>query len=80
MTAYITKYALSKGILMMQVDQSTECPSMVSSREKYNQCFHGEGREWHRTIGSAKARAEHMRLNKIASLKNQIDKLKALEF
>lgn len=40
----------------------------------------GEGKEWHRTKEQAIERAEEMRVNKIKSLKAQIDKLEKLSF
>jgi hypothetical protein len=40
----------------------------------------GEGKQWHRTKEQAIARAEEMRLNKINSLKAQIEELEKLSF
>jgi hypothetical protein len=42
---------------------------------KYNQLFHGEGRDWHRNKESAVEQANKMKANKIASLKKSIAKL-----
>jgi hypothetical protein len=41
---------------------------------------HGEGRQWHRTREAAVLIAESMRKKKIASLKQQIEKLEKLRF
>lgn len=71
MKVWITKYALTSGIKEMEVEQSEYSPDMVHE-EKWNYCYHGEGREWHKTLESAKIKAEEMRLKKIESLKNSL--------
>ena len=80
MKAYITKYALTEGILQMEVEQDERFPNMVCYRENYTRYIHGEGHNWHRTIESARDRAEVMRAKKIASIKKQIAKLESLKF
>lgn len=79
-TAYITKYALSGGILKKEVKLEHNTGSMVVALDNGYSFYHGEGREWHRTKESAVARAEEMRVAKIASLKKQIAKLEKLSF
>ena len=83
MKAFITQYALTLGIQERwgtrypDKDGKMFCspnPSGVESQ------FYGEGVEWHLTRESAVARAEKMRLAKLASLKKQIARLEALEF
>lgn len=77
-TVWITKYALTQGIFAKEVtDHGT---SMVTDHERYTSFYHGEGREWHRTLESAVAQAEKIRLKKIASLEKEVAKLKALNF
>lgn len=83
MKAWITKYALSKGVIVIECDDpaGTNFPGMVSgARSGIYTHFHGEGREWHRTGEEATKRAEEMRAAKIASLRKQIAKLEALTF
>jgi len=76
MKVFITKYALTKGILEFEV---TEKDDMVSVGGNFLHNFHGEGKEWHRSINEARIRAEQMRLNKISQLKKQIQKLEKLK-
>lgn len=78
---WITKYALTKGIFELDVDPPDEkFPGMICDKENPLCTFHGEGSEWHRTKTSAMVHAEKMRLNKIKSLKKQIEKLESLVF
>lgn len=77
--AYITKYALTTGIIPCREGYFTE--------DGY---YHGKPHGWqfndifnkkdaHRTLGAAMADAERRRLNKIASLEKQIERLRTLE-
>lgn len=77
MKVWITKYALTKGILIKEAE---ECDFNGMIKAKYGSYYHGEGREWHRTKESAIKKAEEMRQKKIQSLKNQIEKLEKMEF
>lgn len=79
MKVWITKYALTSGIKEMEVEQSEDFPDMVTGKA-WNDSYHGEGREWHRTYESAVAKAEEMRLKKIDSLKKQIAKWEKKRF
>lgn len=78
--AWITKYALTRGILEMTVEQSDDLPSCVHVLRRFSWSFYGEGREWHRTRKSAEKRAKQMLCNKIMALSRQIDKLKKMTF
>jgi len=42
--------------------------------------YFGEGKDWHRTKESAIKRAEKMKINKIANVKKQLEKLKEMKF
>lgn len=78
---WITKYALTTGIKEVAGEISENCPSMFCDNgSPYPQYFHGEGRDWHRTLEGAKAKAEEMRVAKIASLQKQIKRLEKLQF
>lgn len=81
-TVYITKYALTKGIFECRVKECGNGMVVWSSEECgcYNQYFHTEGKEWHRTKESAIAKANKMRDQKILNLKKNIDKLNAKTF
>ena len=79
--AWVTKYALTHGILTAESEVSGQSPDMI-------RFFWGEpsgmlyvhGGDWHRTEEAAIQRAEEMRTRKIASLRKQIAKLEAMTF
>ena len=83
---YITKYALTSGIFECEVKQclnSVPNGSMVAELRPAGMlvvCYHGEGRDWHRTKESALEKAEEMRASKIASVKKALAKLERLKF
>lgn len=77
-TAWVTKYALTLGIEKIQAMQFNSDPSLIYEVGTYS-CFHGEGRQWHRTEVAAIERAEAMRTAKIASLEKQIKQIPSLE-
>lgn len=79
MKAYITKYALTSGIIQTE-GEITSNGALFDMRASVPIYYHGEGKEWHRTKKEAIARAEEMRQKKIASLKKQIDKLERMKF
>ena len=78
--AFITKYAMTQGILEREVEVCAEVSTQMVKGTGVFECYHGEGRDWHRTREGAVARAEEMRRKKIASLKNTIKKLEATKF
>lgn len=77
---YVTKYALSVGIRLarLRVCENASMTEVVGA--KYHTYFHGEGKDWHRTMESAVARANDMRDKKIASLRKSIANMEALRF
>lgn len=76
-TAYITKYALTQSITVAQATQVE--PAMIKLvATRYTTLFFRN--DWHRTPEAAIARAEEMRVKKIASLEKQIAKLRKLKF
>lgn len=78
---WVTKKSLSKGLLKRAVEQSKESPGMVSVPSNgWGEYYHGEGRDWHRTLEGAQKKAEQMRQAKIKSLEKQLAKLKAMKF
>lgn len=79
MKVWITKYALTSGIKEMEVRQSEYNPDTVWGNALFD-CYHGEGREWHKTYEAALVRAEEMRKKKIVSLTKQIHKLENMRF
>ena len=74
---WITKYALTSGILYKKATPCGNGRMIEVGRGSY---FHGEGRDWHRTLESAQKKAEVMRVKRIASLKKSIATLEALNF
>lgn len=79
MKVWIAKYALTKGIFEIQVEQLGVDGQCVHGKA-WNDSYYGEGREWHRTKESAIVKAKEMRQKKIESLKKQIEKLEELTF
>lgn len=84
MKVWITKYALTKGIIETEVYENClgtdPTGNMISIREKgYVSYFHGKGNEWHTTKESAITKANEMRQKKISSLKKQIEKLEKMK-
>lgn len=84
MKIYVTKYALSKGILEYEAEEhDARWPKMAvvpGASGTYRQTFHGEGKDWHRTREAAIERAEIMRKDRIESIRKSIVKLTALKF
>lgn len=78
MEVYITRYALSDGILEKEAEECDRFPGMIETDD--HAYFHGEGKDWTRTKEAAVARAEEMKAKKIKSLKKQIEKLEAMKF
>lgn len=76
-TVFITKYALSKGIITAEA--SIVKPSMIEIKEGNFPSFY-HGKEWHITEKEAKKEAEKMRIRRYTSLKNQLKKLENLKF
>lgn len=77
MKVFITKYALSQGILEREVNK-TQFSAMVSETNKRMNIYHKPF--WHETMEEAIQHAETMRKAKIASLTKQISKLEKLNF
>ena len=77
-TAWITKYALSSGIVERVVEH-TGIDGMIERRDCYSpEYFHGD--DWHYSKEGAVLKAEEMRKRKITSLEKQIEKLKKKDF
>lgn len=77
---YISKYALTKGILKMTPREVPDSRTVTCRRAKalMDEYFHGEGTEWHWTLGEARERVEDMRVMEIERLRKKIKKLEAL--
>ena len=86
MKVWITSYVLTTGILEMEAEEpDPRYHGMIvvkgdRSAGCYDQSFHGEGKDWHRTGQGAKDRANKIVKDKIASVKKQLSKLEKLKF
>ena len=78
--AWITKYAMTSGILKKRVEDcfnlSKDMVQVVGSH--IMDVYHGH--DWHRTENEAIERANEMKRKKIASLEKQLKTIKALDF
>lgn len=78
MKVWITKYALTTGIFMAEVEE-THTPTMVSDKmNSYHSRYHKP--DWHLTEAEAIEQAEKMVLRKIKSVQKQLDKLNKMTF
>lgn len=75
--AWVTKYALSDGIKLVDGEV---CHHISSEMLRYDNHGSAHGNDWHRTPEAALERAEEMRKAKIASLHKSIAKMQKLEF
>lgn len=76
-TYYVTKYALTQGILKVQGRISSVADTMMCFRwNGWETAVHGN--DWHETLDAAQKHAESMRLKKLASVKKQLAKLEQL--
>lgn len=77
MKVWVTKYALTKGVL--EVDAKTVGHGMVGVKGEFLTAYYSK-RDWHASHEQAIARAKEMREAKLASLEKKIKKLEALDF
>jgi len=78
MIVWITKYALTQGILKAEAEVSSISERMISIEGgRFLECFHKP--HWHTTEEDALAQAEEMRRKKIASLKKSLDKIEKMK-
>lgn len=79
---YVTKYALTEGIQpkALKVALTGSGMAVEASDSYHRSTFHGEGRDWHRTLDSAIRRAKVMQQGKIASLRRSLGKIETMEF
>ena len=74
-TAWTTKYALTRGVLKEKVEVDGASAWTVDDWRAYLRPG-----DWHRTEAAAIERAEEMRIAKLKSLDKQIKKISALKF
>jgi hypothetical protein len=80
-TAWLTSRALTSGTIKAEARFWSKSTSsmIVADSPGYTHYAQKEGRDWHRTLPGALARAEVMRAAKIRSLEKQAAKFKALK-
>jgi len=78
MQVWITKYALTIGIMERDVDPPEDGTIAVRDPGVFTKYYHHG--EWFETPSEARDRAEEMRNRKIASVKKQLAKLEAMKF
>ena len=77
MKIYVTKYAVTRGILEAEAIDVTDDCAVV----RFGGMRHYLGvRDWHLDLPSALDRAEEMRLAAVASARRKIEKLEAMRF
>jgi hypothetical protein len=83
MKVWITKYALTSGIIVADGELCEGSRMIRVQRHENNYSYahyvHGEGKNWHRSEAEALKRAEVMRHEKIAALKKQLTHLESLK-
>jgi hypothetical protein len=78
---FVTKYALTSGIIRYaDVIHCTRTSAHMIQVPRTITTFHGEGRDWHRTLEGAIARAEAMRVLRLMALRKQQQRLEGLVF
>lgn len=82
MKVYVTKYALTRGVLLVDVElcsaSSGEQQMVKEIGSPSPRYYHG--RDWHISWEAAKAQAEELRDKAIASSKKRIVKLESMTF
>lgn len=71
-TAYATKYALTKGILIIKAEVCSDISTDMISDVSKPMAYYHKG-EWSRTLEEAQKVAEAMRVRKVDSLRKQLD-------
>ena len=78
MKAWITKYALTEGIILVDARVCDDKEFIVYYCDGCQNYIHSS--DWHETQGEAIEHANKMRINKIASLEKKLAKLKEMVF
>jgi hypothetical protein len=79
MKVWITKYALSKGVFDTEAEKTHRSETTITVKRGFSSDYYHR-LEWHTTEVAAIAKAEQMRVKKIAALKKQIARLEKLTF
>jgi len=76
---WITKYALTQGILEKEADNAN-VEGLIYIIGNRTETYINEGKDWHKTKEIAIKHAEEMRKRKIANVEKQLQKLKDMKF
>ncbi len=79
MKVYITKYALTKGVMIEDGDFSEITGAFIVTKPGLIIDFY-HGKDFHTTKESALKRCEEMKIKKLQSLGEQVKKISAIEF
>lgn len=74
--AWVTKYALTSGVLMVEGKVDHEISSKILC---YGNGQYAHGNDWHRTPYDAMLRAEEMRNKRIKSLQKSLKEMESLK-
>lgn len=81
MKVYVTKYALTRGILEFTArERKALNPIVVDDPDGMNKKASFYGSDWHADFDAAQARAEQMRDARMRLLRKQIEKLENMRF
>lgn len=75
-TAWVTKNALTSGVIKTEGGVLIDDAQMFAWRQPSGWWVYSHGKDWHRTHLDAARDCERRRLAKIASLENQLAKLR----
>jgi hypothetical protein len=78
MKVWITRYALTVGILEVDAEISEGMASFKRTLDSYTEYAHGK--DWHQTKDQALIRAGEMKIAKLQSLEKQIKKVSKITF
>jgi hypothetical protein len=76
---WVTKYALTRGILEQDVEPSSADPTAMVCMIGH-QSTHYFRKEWHLTLEEAVKEAERMRAAKIVAIKKNLAKMERMTF
>lgn len=78
--AWVTKYALTEGILKMQVEDCFNTSPEMVKKANGQHSQHFFGKDWHRSHEAAIERAKAMQAAKLKSIDKQRARIAALKF
>ncbi len=80
MVVYITKYALTQGIIIAEMEVKPNGTYVQAKHPDWRHAIGLHAPDWHLTLSGAKERADEMRHQRIAMLEKQIANLRERVF